>query len=41
MIVDCHCHAGKGDLLTGPWDTDARIATQEAINPLNESTGTL
>lgn len=23
MIIDCHCHAGKGDLLTGPWDTDA------------------
>jgi len=27
MIIDCHCHAGKGDLLTGPWDTDAPIAT--------------
>ncbi len=27
MIVDCHCHAGKGDLLTGPWDTDAPIET--------------
>jgi uncharacterized protein len=26
MIIDCHCHAGKGDLLTGPWDTDAPIA---------------
>ena len=25
MIIDCHCHAGKGDLLTGPWDTDAPI----------------
>jgi uncharacterized protein len=24
-IVDCHCHAGKGDLLTGPWDTNAPI----------------
>lgn len=23
MIIDCHCHAGKGDLLTGPWDTNA------------------
>jgi len=23
MIIDCHCHAGKGDLLTGPWDTSA------------------
>jgi predicted TIM-barrel fold metal-dependent hydrolase len=20
MIVDCHCHAGRGDALTGPWD---------------------
>ena len=27
MIIDCHCHAGKGDLLTGPWDTDAPIET--------------
>lgn len=26
MIIDCHCHAGKGDLLTGPWSTDAPIA---------------
>lgn len=26
MIIDCHCHAGKGDLLTGPWDTDAPLA---------------
>lgn len=25
MIVDCHCHAGKGDGFTGPWDTEARI----------------
>ena len=25
MIVDCHCHAGIGDGLTGPWDTAARI----------------
>jgi hypothetical protein len=25
MIIDCHCHAGKGDGLTGPWDTDAPI----------------
>jgi len=23
--VDCHCHAGKGDGLTGPWDTAAPI----------------
>ena len=21
MIIDCHCHAGNGDGLTGPWDT--------------------
>jgi uncharacterized protein len=25
MIIDCHCHAGKGDLMTGPWDTNAPI----------------
>jgi predicted TIM-barrel fold metal-dependent hydrolase len=25
VIVDCHCHAGKGDGFTGPWDTEARI----------------
>ena len=25
MIIDCHCHAGKGDGLTGPWDTNARL----------------
>jgi predicted TIM-barrel fold metal-dependent hydrolase len=25
MIVDCHCHAGTGDGLRGPWDTEARI----------------
>jgi len=25
MIVDVHCHAGKGDGLTGPWDTDAPL----------------
>jgi predicted TIM-barrel fold metal-dependent hydrolase len=25
VIVDCHCHAGLGDGLTGPWDTAARI----------------
>jgi len=24
-IIDCHCHAGKGDGLTGPWDTDASL----------------
>ena len=25
MIVDCHCHAGTGDGLTGPWDTAAPL----------------
>ena len=27
MIIDSHCHAGKGDGLTGPWDTNAPIET--------------
>jgi hypothetical protein len=25
MIIDCHCHAGKGDRLTAPWNTDAPL----------------
>lgn len=25
MIIDCHCHAGTGDGLTGPWDTRAPL----------------
>jgi uncharacterized protein len=25
VIIDSHCHAGKGDGLTGPWDTDAPL----------------
>lgn len=25
MIIDSHCHAGKGDGLTGPWDTSAPL----------------
>lgn len=25
MIVDCHCHAGHGDAMTAPWNTDAPI----------------
>jgi predicted TIM-barrel fold metal-dependent hydrolase len=25
VIVDAHCHAGKGDGLTGPWDTNAPL----------------
>ena len=24
-IIDCHCHAGFGDGLTGPWDTSAPL----------------
>jgi len=27
MIIDCHCHAGKGDRLTAPWNTDAPLAS--------------
>lgn len=25
MIIDCHCHAGIGDGLSGPWDTNASL----------------
>ena len=25
MIIDAHCHAGRGDGLTGPWDTAAPL----------------
>ncbi len=25
MIIDCHCHAGHGDGLVGPWDTNAPL----------------
>jgi predicted TIM-barrel fold metal-dependent hydrolase len=25
MIIDCHCHAGRGDLMTAPWNTDAPL----------------
>jgi uncharacterized protein len=25
MIIDCHCHAGKGDSMTAPWNTDAPL----------------
>jgi hypothetical protein len=21
LIIDCHCHAGRGDALTAPWNT--------------------
>jgi len=24
-VIDCHCHAGHGDGLTGPWDTSAPL----------------
>jgi uncharacterized protein len=27
MIIDCHCHAGTGDGLTGPWDTRSSLST--------------
>lgn len=27
MIIDCHCHAGKGDQMTAPWNTDAPMGT--------------
>jgi predicted TIM-barrel fold metal-dependent hydrolase len=25
MIIDVHCHAGKGDLMTAPWNTEAPL----------------
>ncbi|HWF03761.1 MAG TPA: amidohydrolase family protein [Candidatus Angelobacter sp.] len=25
VIIDCHCHAGKGDKMTAPWNTDAPV----------------
>jgi predicted TIM-barrel fold metal-dependent hydrolase len=25
MIVDAHCHAGHGDVMTAPWNTDAPL----------------
>src|SRR3954470_13093532 len=25
LIIDAHCHAGLGDGLTGPWDTNASL----------------
>src|ERR1700752_2989126 len=25
MIIDCHCHAGKGHIMTAAWNTDAPI----------------
>lgn len=26
LIIDCHCHYGKGDGFTGPWDTNAPLS---------------
>ena len=40
-IIDCHCHAGKGDGLTGPWDTDApldRFLQQSAAAGIGQTT---
>jgi uncharacterized protein len=25
MIIDAHCHAGKGDIMNAPWNTDAPL----------------
>lgn len=25
LVIDAHCHAGHGDGLSGPWDTDASL----------------
>src|SRR6476469_1493364 len=25
MIIDAHCHAGRGDIMTHPWNTDAPL----------------
>jgi uncharacterized protein len=25
MVIDCHCHAGQGDMLTAPWNTKAPL----------------
>ncbi|MES2128209.1 MAG: amidohydrolase family protein [Pseudomonadota bacterium] len=30
MIVDCHCHAGEGDGLSGPWDSDLQLERYQA-----------
>ncbi len=27
MILDCHCHAGDGDLMTAPWNTAAPLTS--------------
>ena len=28
MVIDCHCHAGLGDLLKAPWNTAAPLGAQ-------------
>jgi hypothetical protein len=25
MIIDFHCHAGKGETMSAPWNTDAPL----------------
>ncbi|MEU7486922.1 amidohydrolase family protein [Streptomyces sp. NPDC042319] len=30
MIVDCHCHAGRGSGFSGPWDTVPSLADYES-----------
>jgi uncharacterized protein len=41
LIIDAHCHAGKGNGLTGPWDTRAPLkkfllwAKEAGINKIN------
>jgi uncharacterized protein len=27
VIIDCHCHVGRGDGLSGPWNTEAPVET--------------
>lgn len=36
MIIDCHCHAGKGDLFTGSWNTDALLVSYHSLTLLND-----
>lgn len=41
LIIDAHCHAGRGDGLTGPWDTRASLkkfltwSKEAGINKIN------
>jgi hypothetical protein len=25
MIIDAHCHAGRGDIMNAPWSTEAPL----------------